>query len=352
MDRINEGCLINYEASKFLTTDSSEAELWIFKHILKKNTVYLKIYESNKQPGLLYESNVYEKLNSFLNIEEYKIYGGNFVRFKCLLENISFRNLHELLNSDRYIANLYRNLHKIICYQTKQMVPLDKHDSNYNGKKLREKCSNSPLSATYNILVTESPSCQKIVSLNEFITDQKLPVHDKKSVIARVGLSINFIHNIGLSHNDLHWNNIIVTLKEEPESYEYTVNDIKYTFKSKFCPVLLDWDRAQWKSGQTNKLLLDSDIYPQPFFCPQNDLMAFAAQLYKSKCFKIQDICSIFLSSPELAPELEHFIKIFDFADYRTYQSELYNNLTFNINLFMDKLEEQSFCADSMCNIL
>lgn len=296
-------CLIDFKPYKFYPARSSSAsDIWVFKSN-SGDIVFLKIFPTDfRSSGLLYESGVYRYINEKLKQPNMEEYSDNFVKLKCILEGISFDDLFSLISKEKGIDrdNLIRNLKYILCADNIKKRPsldsIDKDNLEIKGCEPDVK----PENYNYSVIVTYAPSTdlKNIQSLLDFMEFDSSSSVDKYSVIARTALSICAMHRMGISHNDQHWGNILVSTDIE-KSYIYHHNGLRYEFLSCYHPVLFDWDRSQIQNGEDNyELELYPGIYDSGNFKPGRDYLMFAKDLYRYKILSTLQLFAIFVSNP------------------------------------------------------
>jgi hypothetical protein len=99
----------------------------------------------------------------------------------------------------------------------------------------------------YTLIITDK--CEGR-TLQAVLADRSVPTWRQREILYKLILAIHDMHALGVCHNDLHWENVLV--QEVPPTYE---------------PMLFDWDRAVMRDGPPNTDLLDfADFYQTPYY--------------------------------------------------------------------------------------
>ena len=332
-------CLNSKKPFKFnKSASASSTDIWVFEDETTNFKYFLKLHEANpeRQPGLYYEKEVYEKITENCRTPEFNEYKQNFVQFCCYLENLTMSNIWSLLEGkveERLKKNLVRNLKYVLCELD------DRPELDVNTTPSTEPiCTIEPENRKYNILVTKSPSkhLDRITSLHNFILNPNIKDKHKKNVLARVGLAINAQHRMGISHNDQHWNNILVTISEWDTYIHKDIDGNDLKFGSLYCPVLFDWDRAQMKATPDNKeLTYFEHLYTHPYYRKENDYVIFAHNLFKYGQFDFAQLKSIFVKPSDHQSYIAKEIIRWDIYSNITFMKQFADSITFRMDTFL-----------------
>ena len=201
--------------------------------------------------GLRYEVNVYRKIIKTILIDKYS---PNFVSYigyaECPFQGEETLNKMQISGMEKYWV-----IRHMKCI--------------YGEKFL------STPGITISMLMTER--IKNTTSIRDFL--QETNEREKEKVIFMVIFSIAVMRQFRLNHHDLHYNNILLSVKEKEQKSYYRVGKKVFLISTKFIPYLYDWDIAFAKSLGPNKKLeqysyQSSDILNK-FVDERIDLMTF-----------------------------------------------------------------------------
>lgn len=283
-------CLSSFRARAFLpSTSMSASDIWEFvAEDEEKTIVFCKVFVALPQesPGLHYEAGVYEYLQGVLGPED--PFRENFVGLLCVLRGLSYGQLVEKVVGQYGVTPtmLLRNLMIMQCGEPGNRPALT--DQRPLHPKDIPDCSWLEAShftdRRYTIIVTKKPP-GVVRSLKSTVEDPRLSPCVKRATLAATVLAIENMHARGLSHNDQHWENILTSTTEEPDTSRatrrYRRQGRTYEIPSGTRPLLFDWDRSQRSEGPRNpelRLYREDGLY-RPAFCPERDWLTFFREL-------------------------------------------------------------------------
>ena len=79
-------------------------------------------------------------------------------------------------------------------------------------------------------------------TLSAWWKSKKTKDEDRRMVFAQLVLVLEVLAQNGVTHNDLHWGNVLVETAREGETFSFTMGDAEY--RCRYRPVVYDWDRA------------------------------------------------------------------------------------------------------------
>jgi hypothetical protein len=85
-----------------------------------------------------------------------------------------------------------------------------------------------------------------------------------------------------ISHNDMHWGNILVVDKTCDQKRVYEFEGLTYEIESRYQPMLFDWDRSQIDDGIENQELNDYANQFAPKFSTARDWLALYQALLRN----------------------------------------------------------------------
>ena len=287
---------------KFLEHSSgSPTEMWVMHD--REKLYYCKTHIENhsKTGGVAYEADVYEYLTEKLKGSVYGAY--NFVPVFCVLRGQKLDDLLKLVNSSSrtFLVKAYNyffgeaKITEVHCPQENQEVTLEQLAKSLlastsdqkkpllnqrpfvDNENLVEKANNFH----YTVVVTES-SGDTSKTLLDFYTENSGNTPMLMCLLSRLVLSIHKLHNLGVSHNDMHWDNVLVR-EHDKVDLNYTLSPRDKGYKEKkfqyeqiqVSPVLFDWDRAEMKVGRSNPELKEYEQLYEPPFSPGRDFCHF-----------------------------------------------------------------------------
>lgn len=271
---------------------NSPTEVWTLHD--QKKIYYCKIHIENHvfTQGVEYEADVYEYLEKELKGSVYAEY--NFIPLLCVLRKQTFDNLLELANSSRpEKSNTRTQISKASCPQENQTVSdiqlarallasvgTEKSPLIATGHVVEGRNQNLVITAknyTYTALITECIG-SKPVSLYDFYKENKNQTSMLVCLLSRLVLSMHRLHQLGVSHNDIHWYNVLVH-EHDKVDLEYSLEGKRLQYKKiSMSPVLFDWDWAQMKDGRCNPYLKSKQL-DRPF-SPGRDFSIFFEHWY------------------------------------------------------------------------
>lgn len=249
-------CLQDMVPHRFLpATSESPSDIWEFKS--KTGSVFCKVFSDSDQ--LHYESTVYEYLDE--EAERLGKQSAFFVRLGCIRRNVSFADLEKIVCSGENMlsfgrnmiimrASLLRNMAIIQCGNPSVRPALTDTSSELSADMIPS-CDIGQIDkfrhVRYTILVTHRPEGH-VRDMHDFVKDATVSDHAKVHVLVQLVDAINIMHTLGISHNDQHWGNILVT---ENDAGGYR-------------PILFDWDRAQMTHGPPNRYIRNFSTLYKP----------------------------------------------------------------------------------------
>jgi len=127
--------------------------------------------------------------------------------------------------------------------------------------------------STFTVVITKcvvtdpvpSTSLSPPTTLARFLQSSSPDAVLRRSLFARLLLAMHQLFLLGVTHNDLHWNNVLIS-RHSPSDLGYAIDGTSYEYKRvEYSPVIIDWDQAQIK-GRPNPVI--EDLYD---FQPSHD---------------------------------------------------------------------------------
>jgi hypothetical protein len=288
-----QSALARLYSCKFLNKHDSKSptEVWTLHD--QKKIYYCKIHIENHiiTHGVAYEADVYEYLDKKLKGSVYAAY--NFVPLLCVLRKQTLGNLLLLANSSRpEKGDPKTQVSKASCPQENQAVSDVQLARALLASVTREQkplvttedvaaknLVNKAKKLTYTVVLTERVTFDTLgsdpVTLYEFYKKNNNQTSMLMCILSRLVLSMHKLHQLGVSHNDIHWGNILVRKHHEVD-LEYVVEPegirLQYE-KISVSPVLFDWDWAEMKAASSNTYLRFQNLDPP--FSPGRDFSIF-----------------------------------------------------------------------------
>jgi hypothetical protein len=286
--------LINPHFVKFYGT-ADKCSFYNMVSILQKNGTRFP-----KQDGSCDDGSVSGSWNSKKSLIRNTLYMGLNGQNRPSIQTIGWGNIYKNLGSDIIppysnpnviLENLYKEIYrKLIC----------KSGSNENKSSLK-----------YNLIVTERIKNSVTLSdwLNKRISYRNINEINKPEIqlmITDVISGIVALNNFKCSHNDLHHGNILVvpwnkTKEKQITTYKFDnphktrTNKVDpvlvYQTKSRYHPLIYDWDRAYVQSLGPNPLLTkapDLCYYGANCneFVPSRDILKFLGSIFVDFIYK------------------------------------------------------------------
>ena len=222
----------------------SRSDVWEFYNRSSKTTVICKLFaEHQMSDGLLYEATVYEHLATCLPRSH--PFFVNFVHLHCVLRGLTYEGLTGFVlgRSGRKLGvthkTLLRNLTHMQCEEPSQRPALHQK---YPRLAPQDNATKIVRKMTYTMIVTEKCVGR---TLKVVMADPRIKDSLKRHMLGRLIRAVRLMHRLGICHNDLHWDNVLV--QESPPTYE---------------PMLFDWDRAQMLTSDSKTSLENvEDMY-------------------------------------------------------------------------------------------
>jgi hypothetical protein len=137
------------------------------------------------------------------------------------------------------------------------------------------------------VVITESVGNTPMSLHKYFVSTQgRVAPANRMGLLSRLILSMHKLHEIGVSHNDMHWNNIVVRFHDQPISLQYPFHGrmLEY-YDITASPVLFDWDFSE---------IADNSVFgSNPFlgaymdrgsrFSPARDLLEFVQNWHNTE---------------------------------------------------------------------
>jgi hypothetical protein len=307
-----ENCLNGFKDFKFESSNSSsESDIWQFQKIGGQTIIFCKIFEANES-GLKYEGEVYAYIHKYFKIpkndDEYK---KLFIDVHCIVKYLSFSELKSFIVDKHNITStksLVRNLIIMQCGEPSRRPALTDSDYVLTQKDVPY-CYNTKTkriginvrNKMYHIVMTKKPD-GKVVDLFSFITSTIIEKNVKRMVLGKTLLAIQKLVDMKISHNDMHWKNILVTehiTNDTNDIYVDKNTGVVYSFGTVIIPILFDWDRSQVQGKYENASLDSFEHLYKPKYSPYRDLLTFYNMVLKFESFIFDDevIPNLFFSS-------------------------------------------------------
>lgn len=222
---------------------ASFSDIWKLQQMVggKLTGMYIKIFKKG-QLGLEYEASVYEHLKALKSEDgllSEKFYKDRFIDMICYKPDVEFEELSALVTDQKTVKNIL------------EVASLPRRLANKLNISKR-----TVTNITYSAIITDTPA--DTVILFDFLYREDIELEQKLLVLYQLVLLIEKLGEIGISHNDMHWGNVLVAY--DPVGFRLR------SAKAEFRPILFDWDRAQMKEGETNPFLTDEvQLYESPF---------------------------------------------------------------------------------------
>ena len=237
----------------------------------------------------------------------------------------------------------------MICGDTTKRPALDKGD----GDEHVSGCDDVvvvPENLQYTIIATRSPenNTNRVMKLSHFVRKPGISFEAKASVIAMTALSIYAMHQMGICHNDQHWDNILVAMTAKRRHYKYTYDNVLYKFNTNARPLLFDWDWAQLcEGGSKNEYLND---FPQIFPADRSradktrDIFRFYIELrfmmkHLNKRDMIEKIDRVFLTDVEQVNVVDYIWSPNKPVIIEAIREEIEKFIKFDVGLLLNILE-------------
>jgi hypothetical protein len=125
-------------------------------------------------------------------------------------------------------------------------------------------------------------------TLFELFSSKSLSADDFKSIVFQVLYTLETMNRIGLTHNDIHLENIFVTKFSEPVSTVYEMMDgTRYMIKSQYSAIIYDWDFAYSEYVGNNPLIVDfKQLELYNHFIRNHDIAFFLCQIFAFRYFR------------------------------------------------------------------
>jgi hypothetical protein len=132
---------------------------------------------------------------------------------------------------------------------------------------------NKDIDLSVNILITARP--ENNMSFKKFLIDRKISKHDKKCVILQCLYTLYVLRTEKIRHNDLHFNNILISIHENPVKYLFIMgkdNQRQWFYvKTKYTPLFFDWDMSYNSELGTN-IKIDTGYCDTYNICSRDDM--------------------------------------------------------------------------------
>ena len=327
-------CIANFTPVLFFRAKKNERKSELMRLIDMNDKMFfgkLFIVDGNNA-DLQYEGIVYKYIMSFFGKKD-DMYKKNFVCICCHEQIISFNDVLMFLNkSTKTITEnqMYRNMVMSLISTKKSRPRLDEPTSFVCPCEHANVFSN----AMYELIITEKKD--KSISLRKFIMLADIDQHEKDSVVGKLVLCIHKMHTMGICHNDMHWENILV-IDNNVDDKIYAYHDIIFEFNTRFVPMLFDWDHAELSHGITGidksnieLLEYDDDIYV-PMWNEKRDWITLFLMMYT---YMSEDIIHYFFNDTE---KVKKIINDIDEKKKNWYESISYTNMKhFSLYFEMD----------------
>lgn len=280
-------CLSGFQPHQFQrATSESASDIWEFVSEEDPTaTVFCKVFSeaSSESDGLFYEARVYQSIQDALEPDD--PLKENFVDLQCVLRDLTYSELAAKVLGTYGVTEktLVRNLMIMQCGKPHKRPALD--DPKKTTRKDLPNCRNMDNSRfkamRYAIMVTKKPK-GTVVALADFVADPDIPSHQKCRTLATVVLAIHRLHGMHISHNDMHWGNILVADRTCDQKRVYEFEDRTYHIESRYQPLLFDWDRAQIEGDFENQSLSEYAGQFTPSFSTARDWLTLYRALQET----------------------------------------------------------------------
>ena len=277
------------------TINSGFMKIWMSPDSYTKYYSRLNTRGYKVDDGLLslsYEKEIYKR---FVNHVLYNNICPNFIRYVTSGENCNFSSLLSFITNKtvngRILRNPSQSLSKnlydsIVRDERKELGEVFAYDRFFTNN-IRQIMENSK----YNFLVSENV---QFPSLHSFVR-RRIDTRDKYSndefsIFFQIIYACLIMEKFKLSHNDLHYENILIKELDAPINICYNITDDNgenklYYFTTKYMPLIFDFDRAYWFYLGDNPFNNDSRLCKQIYQCNRNipgrDLLQVIFVMYR-----------------------------------------------------------------------
>ena len=350
--------VIKFFDSKY---SKSSSDIWHVRTDDQKNLI-VKIFVSTikceSQQCLLFEQRVYKKIQSCINDQSKS---PNFVTFVDEHHNLIFSDLQQLVLSNQkkksqLLIRLRRNIRWITCMKPDRPA-LNQY---VNATKINQECKFITNDMIRNELKFSATITEKTdsVSLSDLLFNPDVNIIGDgqiNPILFQIIFSTFVMHDAGIQHNDLHWNNILVeTLDEEKEmtfviSNNNNDNDkdttkkdislIHFTMTTKYIPKIFDYDKSTMKTYSNPHYVNlhedDSIVGYDNVWSPGRDLIKFAIMYNK---FFNGEFIDIFVSGKSKQSTIDR--KFLKSSKRGYFQHEIGHKL--EMNNFMERVSQSA----------
>lgn len=275
-------CLSNAIPVRFHKASSSSAtDIWQFT--LNEGRLFAKVFAdpqsgTNKSGlGVEYEHTVYRYITD--TIDDRDPFFDHFIRLYCYMSRKTAHDLFTFVRSvtnqltDRQLAsNLQRNLSILQCGKPTARPGLLENQPLHH-KDIPDCLNNEQLTDRFNVMVTQAPK-DPYSTMFDFLAREDITDADRADVLSMLVLCMQKMHRLQLTHNDQHWDNVLVAERRQSVTRVYP-SGVQIT--SRFYPVLFDWDFAQKKDGAPNPYLRKFErLFVPDAYDPLRDWFNFA----------------------------------------------------------------------------
>lgn len=231
--------------------------------------------------ALKYEMYIYKYIIN--NIVKYKLC-PNFVKYlgsgnKCVINDL----LH-ILN-----GNLYDNSGKILLTKQECSTNLKRNliciESHARDRPSIQTNTLIPISSDftenfYNILLLEN--MENNITLNKWLNTNSGNSIELWNIIFQITFACHVMSLSKLVHNDLHSSNIFIKDLGTETFFNYNINENNYVIKTRYQPLIYDFDRGYSKKFGDNKLLNYYQTASQcNIFIYNKDIVKILCYVYK-----------------------------------------------------------------------
>jgi hypothetical protein len=219
-----------------------------------------KMFKTPEKLALKYELNIYKHIID--KIIKYKIC-PNFVKYISCGENCSYENLFNILKKlnistgkeikpEDIIIKLNRNLYYI--YKEKKDRPAI--ESSEILPLLRPVHFDS-LPLKYNIIMLENMDDSMTLHTWLYTFARRPEEYDREiwNILFQIAAACYAMSLSKLVHNDLHSSNIFIKDLGKEEIFMYIINDRKIVIKTRYQPLIYDFDRGYTQKFGANSFL-------------------------------------------------------------------------------------------------
>jgi len=218
-------CKLSKRAYKLINKSSSSETSIAFGKLIEHDTnTALKMFLNNERSvGIAYETEVYKYIIDRIIVNNYS---PNFIPYLGI-GSCRLYTLAPIFKEPREYENLIHQL------------------SRFAGKNVSEDTS-------IGILVTEVPKGQ-VMSFHSVI--DRMEDIEIEMMFVQILYSLGVMNKFRITHNDMHMENILVSVVDEPINMCFVVKDKKFFIRSRFIPYFFDWDNSYCEMIGKNKQL-------------------------------------------------------------------------------------------------